>query len=147
MKRVDAGVSGASEEQVIWSWVDLKLPQPWPEIIECLSPGAFPRPIQVLALGEHRILDSQRNVIISAPTGGGKSLVGLLGLLNAIERGGRAVLLEPLRAIARERAEELVKVAPRLGRSLAARSTYISPPETTGWRMRFLRPPRPSVGS
>ena len=36
-------------------------------------------------------------------------------LLEAIRRGQRAVLLEPLRAIAREKAEELERTAPALG--------------------------------
>ncbi len=69
---------------------------------------------QALALGEHRILETRRNLIVSAPTNGGKSLVGLLLLLDAVGRGNRAVLLEPLRALAREKAEELREVAPRL---------------------------------
>jgi replicative superfamily II helicase len=48
----------------------------------------------------------------------GKSLVGLLTLLDAVRRGRRAILLEPLRAIAREKYDELSPLAPGLGRLL-----------------------------
>ncbi|MCA9027505.1 MAG: DEAD/DEAH box helicase [Planctomycetaceae bacterium] len=46
-----------------------------------------------------------------ARSNGGKSLVGLLVLLDAVQHGGRAVLLEPLRALAREKADELQRIS------------------------------------
>src|SRR5207245_10497984 len=57
---------------------------------------------------------SRRHVILAAPTNAGKSLVGLLALLDGVRQGGRALLVAPLRAIAREKADELAAVAPGL---------------------------------
>jgi superfamily II DNA/RNA helicase len=89
------------------SWQELRLGPPWQRVVEILAAGAAPRPIQCVALGEQRLLEHRRNVIVAAPTNAGKSLVGLLALLEAIRRGRRAVLLEPLRAVANERCDEL----------------------------------------
>jgi len=50
---------------------------------------------------------SRRNLVVAAPTNSGKTLVGLLVLCEALARGQRAVLLEPLRALAQEKADEL----------------------------------------
>ena len=119
MKLVDAGIAGArSLAPHNISWQDLGLAMPWPSLIQLLAPETQPRPIQIAALHTHHLLQSRRNAIISAPTNSGKSLVGLLFLLNAIRAGQRAVLLEPLRALAREKADELLSVLPALSASL-----------------------------
>ena len=120
MRRMDCGVSGRFGGAVGLGWEDLQVGDHWGRVIEVLDPGPSPRPAQVKALAEHRILESRRNLIVSAPTNGGKSLVGLLVMLDAVRRGGRAILLEPLRAIAREKADELRAVAPRLEEVLGA---------------------------
>jgi superfamily II DNA/RNA helicase len=75
----------------------------------------------VQAVEQRRILDSRRNLIVSAPTNSGKSLVGLLVLLDAVRRGRRAILLEPLRAIAREKHEELQTLSEPLAKAIGAR--------------------------
>ncbi len=118
MKIIDAGTAGTSTPTPGPGWQELGLPDPWPTVIAALNPGPVPRPVQALALREYRILESRRNLIISSPTSSGKSLVGLLVLLDAVRQGRRAVLLEPLRAIAREKADELTELAPRLGKIL-----------------------------
>ena len=114
MKRIDCGTSGLATVVGEVGWRDLRMGGLWEDVLKVMSPGRLPRPAQYSALGDYRVLENRRNLIISAPTNGGKTLVGLLVLLEAVRRGGRAVLLEPLRAIARERAEELREVAPRL---------------------------------
>lgn len=100
------------------SWDDLALPAPWPAVLAVVAPGTRPRPAQVAALRDHGALSRRRNLIVSAPTNGGKTLVGLLCLLDAVRQGRRAVLLEPLRALAREKTDELETLAPRLGTAL-----------------------------
>lgn len=115
MKHLDAGASGAAPpSQPIVTWADLKLPAPWPAIIGLLAPNTQPRPVQLAALQTYQLLASRRNLIVSAPTNSGKSLVGHLVLLDAIRQGQRAVLLVPLRALAREKADELSALAPAL---------------------------------
>src|SRR5262245_31467662 len=115
MRHIDCGLSGCLDPAPTPTWDDLGLDVPWRQVIEVLQPGSFPRPAQVIALRQHRILSSRRNLLVAAPTNAGKSLLGTLVLLEAIRRGQRAVLLEPLRAIAREKAEELERAAPALG--------------------------------
>ncbi len=81
------------------------------EFLELACAGYSPRPIQSRVLREGQVFDSRRNLLISAPTNGGKSMVGTLVLLDAIRRGGRGVLLEPLRALAQEKYEEFKQLS------------------------------------
>lgn len=48
-----------------------------------------------------------RNVLLACPTASGKSLVAYLALLRAFREGRRGLYMVPLRALAREKAEEL----------------------------------------
>jgi helicase len=64
------------------------------------------------------LCSGRRNLVVAAPTNSGKSLVGLIGLVQAVHRGKRAVLLEPLRALAREKAEEIERLSADLKKTL-----------------------------
>jgi helicase len=146
MRRLDAGTSAVRLPSPAPTWEDLGLPPPWPEVVAVLAPGSRPRPAQVEAFGRARALQTRRNLIVASPTNGGKSVVGHLLLLDAVARSGRAVLLEPLRALAREKYEELSaaspRLAPALGRPFAVRlstgdyrlegETFTSPPPAGG---------------
>ena len=85
----------------------------WPAyrrvITECLGGNPL-RPIQAKALLELRMLETRRHLVVSAPTNSGKSLIGYLALVEALEAGQRAVLLEPLRSLAQEKADELASL-------------------------------------
>lgn len=118
MELIDCGISGRSHSSDGLTWADLKLPPTWIDVTRILCGNSEPRPVQVKALRDTRILESRKNLIVAAPTNAGKSLVGTLTLLDAIRKGGRAVLLEPLRALAREKAEELQSVQGQLGKAL-----------------------------
>lgn len=124
MRRIDVGISGSPTPLARLSWAELKLCQPWQDLIDALDVGAVPRAVQIEALKGHRVLEHRRNLLVNAPTNSGKSLVGLLVLLEAVGRGRRAVLIEPLRAIAREKTDELQMVAPHLAK-LFGRSVKI----------------------
>jgi superfamily II DNA/RNA helicase len=63
-----------------------------------------------MALEEQRIIESRQHLIVSAPTNSGKSLLGYIVLLDAVLRGRRAILLEPLRALAQEQMDELTEL-------------------------------------
>lgn len=106
MRRYQAGISGTDKE-TIYEWDTIRLDSFWKKVIDILNPGSKPRNIQQIALGDYQILESRRNLIISAPTNSGKSLLGWLVLLEAVRLGKRAILLEPLRAIAHEKYDEL----------------------------------------
>lgn len=75
------------------------------------------QPVQKAAL-EQGLLTGRRNLIVSAPTNAGKSLVGDLALLDSVLRGQRAVLLEPLRALAQEKYDDWTRLAPALGQAM-----------------------------
>ncbi|WP_256391426.1 ATP-dependent DNA helicase [Natronoarchaeum rubrum] len=47
-----------------------------------------------------------KNVVASVPTASGKTLIAQLGMLSTIERGGRALYIVPLRALASEKKAE-----------------------------------------
>jgi ATP-dependent helicase YprA (DUF1998 family) len=142
MKQITCGTSGIAASDCGLSWADLHLEQPWPQVTALLQPEGVPRSVQIAALKDHRILEHRRNVIVSAPTNSGKSLVGLLVLLDAVRRGQRALLLEPLRALAREKTDELEGLVPQLSRALGVKlDVRIS---TGDYRLedeRFFDPP------
>lgn len=123
MRTLDAGISGKPILDTQAGWRELDLGRHWRDIIEVFNPGPFPRSVQVAAFREYKVLESRRNLIISAPTNAGKSLVGLLSLLQAVKRGKRGIFLAPLRALAREKFEELEALAPQLTESLGMELT------------------------
>ena len=114
MRPIFCGTSGTAQGTDPTGWDDLVLRAPWPQVLELLCPQKSLRPVQVAALNAHSILESNQNLIVSAPTNSGKSLVGWLVLLDAVRRGQRAILLEPLRALARQMADELEPWVPEL---------------------------------
>ena len=67
------------------------------------------------------VLSSRRNLIVSAPTNSGKSAIGELSLLQTVRRGQRAVLLEPLRALAREKYDDFERRRPDLEAAIGHR--------------------------
>lgn len=118
MRQIHCGTSGTPPSPGELHWTDLNLESTWQDTLTVLNPGNFPRPVQIQALAEQQILDHRRNLIVSAPTNSGKSLVGLLVLLDAVRRGQRALLLEPLRALAREKTDELEQLIAPLSQVL-----------------------------
>lgn len=146
MRLIDAGTSGALPPSTSVSWDDLRLDDPWRGVVDVLGTGPGARPVQAEAFLKHNVLRHRRNLLVSAPTNSGKSLVGTLVLLEAVRRSRRAVLLEPLRALAQEKAEELESVASQLsallGRTLTVRlstgdyrledETFTDPPPDDG---------------
>ncbi|MEP0825809.1 MAG: DEAD/DEAH box helicase [Nitrososphaera sp.] len=62
-------------------------------------------PPQEMAL-EHGILEGKR-LLVTTPTASGKTLVAMMAILKAVEKGGKAVYLTPLRALASEKYDDL----------------------------------------
>lgn len=118
MKRIDLVSVGEPVRPDSPDWDDLKLPSRWTDVLKVFCPGAKPTALQALAFGNSRILESRRNLIVSAPTNTGKSLIGYGLLLEAVMRGRRALLLEPYRALAQEKFSELERVLPKLQETL-----------------------------
>ncbi len=121
MRRFDCGTLGDAPGPGAPDWETLGLDPVWGRVIGILAPGTKPRPVQVEALGRLGLLTSRRNLIVSAPTNSGKSLIGTLFLLDAVRRKKRSVLVEPLRAVAREKWDELCAARPALETALGCR--------------------------
>lgn len=100
MKRHDAGASGEVQEAVHTPPTELSAP--WKTIVSVLTGHRPLRAIQRMAVDEAQILESRQHLVVCAPTNSGKTLVGYLVLFDALLMGRRAVLLEPLRALAQE---------------------------------------------
>jgi ATP-dependent DNA helicase len=127
MKRIDLVGTGESANPDSLDWTDLKLRPEWFRVMKVFCPVGKPTELQAIALGSPRILGSRRNLMISAPTNTGKSLLGYTVLLESVLRGRRALLLEPFRALAQEKFDELECVLPQLkeilGRTIAVTIT------------------------
>ncbi len=59
------------------------------------------------------------SIIASVPTASGKTLIGILALLTAVERGGRGLYIVPLRALASEKYDRLSEFEDDLGINVA----------------------------
>ena len=63
-------------------------------------------PIQAKAL---RPILEGKNVFVSIPTASGKSLLGYIAILNRVLKGGKGLYIVPLRALASEKYDDLIK--------------------------------------
>lgn len=108
MKRIELHSLGqASDSGPGVSWEELLDSGVERRVIESLLPGSQPTEVQVQAIRDAKLLTSRRNLLVSSTTNSGKTLLGYLALSRGVSRGGRALLLEPLRAIAQEKHLEL----------------------------------------
>jgi len=120
MRLLDAGAVGELAGQVGMVWSDLGLPSALEQAARLLSGAERARDVQAQA-AKMGVFSSRRNVLVASPTNSGKTLIGYLLLCEALSRGQRAVLIEPLRALAQEKAEELEAAASGLGAALGVK--------------------------
>ena len=106
MRRLDAGTVAASPQSATAPDDDL-VEERWAAVIDALCGGRPLRPVQLQAVAQSRVLESRQNVVVCAPPNSGKSFIAHLLLLDAVLQGRRGILLEPLRALAQEQADEL----------------------------------------
>ncbi|MFC2175016.1 DEAD/DEAH box helicase [archaeon] len=66
-------------------------------------------PVQEEALAT-RFIENRANIVVSSPTGSGKTLVALLAALEAIKNGKKAVFTCPLKALASEHYDTFKKI-------------------------------------
>lgn len=106
MRLIRVGESGQPRSDVDQPAGSFALPDVLLRAAQILSGSTTLRPVQAQA-ALAGVFGARRNLIVAAPTNSGKTLVGLLILCQALSRGQRAVLLEPLRALAQEKTDEL----------------------------------------
>lgn len=58
------------------------------------------------SLVKSRILETNRSLVLSTPTASGKTIAAEIAMMNALEKGKRAVYIVPLRALAYEKFRE-----------------------------------------
>jgi ATP-dependent RNA helicase HelY len=83
-----------------------------------------PDPFQEEAFG---ILDAGRSVLVSAPTGSGKTLIAAYGVARARQAGGKAFYTTPLKALSNQKFAELVDTYGDAGVGLLTGDTAIRP--------------------
>jgi helicase len=105
MKIHNAGQANAAADED--ANLGLDLPAPWGIVLAALTGGRTLRPVQRLALEGAQILESRQHVVVCAPTNSGKTTVGYILLVEALLRNKTALLIEPLRALAQEKSDEL----------------------------------------
>lgn len=71
-------------------------------------------PAQVKAV-RSGLLSSNRNMVVVAPTGSGKTLIGYMAMLKSLAEGNKGVYLTPLKSIAAEKLEELEVLCKEIG--------------------------------
>lgn len=118
MKRTILPIQCAGEKPNFGGWSEMEAIKAWLQLIEEMAPGSQPTEIQKKCVVDYDMLRGRRNLIVSAPTNSGKSLIGYLFLFDALRKGKRALLLEPFRALAQEKYEELKRHAKVLSKIL-----------------------------
>lgn len=86
-------------------------------------------PPQEMALARG-LLDG-RNMLVTTPTASGKTLIAMMAIVKALEKGAKAAYLTPLRALASEKRDDLlvleqIEINGRKPRVMAATSDYDS---------------------
>lgn len=117
MRLIEVGTSGANATLSPMTWGGAGLPESLANIARLLAGSDHCRAVQAQALSKGLFL-SRRNLLVSAPTNSGKTLIGYLALFAALAAGKRAILIEPLRALAQEKAQELLARQSELSRML-----------------------------
>jgi len=107
MQLIQCGIAG-STTAISKTWQEVGCDEELGAWLDALTGNRPLRPIQQLVVHPRTgMFSSRKHIIAAAPTNGGKRLVGELALLEAAQKGKRAVLLEPLRALAQEKFQEL----------------------------------------
>ena len=128
MEKIYCGQSGSAAVRTCHRLSDIPLPE---EILSAFlsfyGEDILLRPAQENALFENDILNCADNLIIATPTNSGKSLLSYILLFQEAAKGSVSVLVEPLRALAYEKSEELKRIAEILKKQSTLTHTKIMP--------------------
>lgn len=117
MRKVYCGTSGSSRMSNTHKLSEIRVSDSLRNAFLTFCHGDLSlRPAQDIALFEHHLLEDNDNVIISTPTNSGKSLLSYLLLFKSAAEGKTVILVEPLRALAYEKSEELKSISEILKR-------------------------------
>ncbi len=112
MKKIYCGTSGTDQAPITHRLTEVDAPkQILDAFISYYGYDFILRPAQDEALIKHKILSSTDNVIIATATNSGKSFISYMTLFSEAIQGKTVILIEPLRALAYEKTEELKGIA------------------------------------
>ncbi|HEY3842643.1 MAG TPA: DEAD/DEAH box helicase [Acidimicrobiales bacterium] len=103
---------------------------PWP--VQATDGGAefearLPFPPDDFQLDAFRSIDADRSVLVSAPTGSGKTLVAAYAVHRALAAGGKAFYTTPLKALSNQKYGELVATYGKAHVGLLTGDTAVKP--------------------
>jgi replicative superfamily II helicase len=112
MEKIFCGKSGTGKLPSEHKLSDISLdPGLISALISFYGADVFLRPAQEVAIFKHGLLSARSNVILSTPTNSGKSLLAYLLAFREALAGKKSILVEPLRALAQEKVEELKEIS------------------------------------
>ncbi len=111
MRIIDCGTTGINDIPITRRMGDLPIPKELGAAFAEVYGDVPLRPAQDAAIFDGNLLSDDRNALVATPTNSGKSLLAYLLLFGQALAKKRAVLIEPLRALANEKGEELRKLA------------------------------------
>lgn len=79
--------------------------------------------LQLSAINDHGVLDG-KSLLVVAPTGAGKTMIGELAAMRAVADGSRAVMLLPLKALVNDKYEYMTRAYGRTAQVVRATGDY-----------------------
>lgn len=108
MERINCGVSGTKSLPKTHQLSELPVEQFLSTALQDFYGTDWPlRPAQEVAIFEYKLLSLSENVLLCTPTNSGKSLLAYLLAFREALKSNKAILIEPLRALAQEKKDEL----------------------------------------
>ena len=112
MRRISCGISGTNEMPATHKLSEIPISEEIKKaFLTYYRKDLTLRPAQDQAVFEENLLSNTGNLIIATPTNSGKSMLSYLLLFQEAIEGRNVVLVEPLRVLAYEKAEELRAIA------------------------------------
>ncbi len=117
MRKIYCGISGSNEVPSTHKLSEVPISEELRKaFISFFGSDIQLRPAQDESLFKYDLLSDNQNAIIATPTNSGKSLLSYLLLFEKASKGKTVVLIEPLRALAYEKSEELKRISEFLKR-------------------------------
>lgn len=111
MRIIDCGISGSNKVPATRRIGEIPVPKELSAAFVDLYGDVPLRPAQDAAIFDGNLLSDTRNALVATPTNSGKSLLAYLLLFERALEKKTVVLVEPLRALASEKGDDLRKIA------------------------------------
>ncbi|GLI06721.1 hypothetical protein YDYSG_27510 [Paenibacillus tyrfis] len=117
MKKIHCGISGTSLAKPTSKLSDIQVSSHLKDaLIDFFGGDSSLRPAQEEAIFANELLELRTNILLCTPTNSGKSLLAYLVALREAQKGFKAIIVEPLRALAQEKVDELKYICNSISR-------------------------------